>query len=718
VAVYDRALSPDEVLQNFDAGPLGEPPVNQPPVANAGLDATVVLPNTLTLSGSVVDDGLPDPPGAVSVSWSQVSGTGTASFGDGTSLTSTVSFDVADSYTLRLTVNDGESSGSDDVVITVQEPAPVPVPDVTGLAQAEAETAIVSAGLVVGTVTTANSDTVPAGNVISQDPVGGTLLPTGSAVDITVSLGPVPVPVPDVTGFLQATAESNLVSAGFAVGSVTNVDSDLVPAGNVVSQVPPGGSLAEPGSAVDLAVSSGPAAIAFTEITASAGVAGPGTFGGHGGKWADVDGNGLPDLYVTMNFLPTDMPDLFYRNQGGNVFEEQGVSSGIDNFDTGSHGGVWADLDNDGDYDLFNGSYDQNRIYRNDGTGIFTDVTVSSGLPARSLPTRGVVAFDMEGDGDLDLFAVSNSQGTADPADEPNELYRNDGGLIFTEISVGALVNAPAGQGTTAVDYDNDGDLDIFAGNRTGPVNILQNDGNGVFTQITPTTIGIDQESRDGVSFADLNNDGWLDLMLNKHLFIATGNGQFTYSRTFESATNHYMGGFADLDNDGDWDLAFPGNNYVYLNDGNANFSTSNTFSLGTINDPRCVSFADVDKDGDVDFFYAQKREFNRLVRNDLSSSNRWVKILLQRASGQLGAPGARVTIFEAGGLGENSRRIVWAEANAQQGYLAQDDPELHLGVGASFVVDVLVEFHGGTTVTVTDVVTNASYLVQESPPP
>jgi hypothetical protein len=501
------------------------------------------------------------------------------------------------------------------------------------------------------------------------------------------------------------------------VGTVTNVDSDTVPAGNVVSQAPLGGSLVASGSAVDLVVSSGPATIAFTEITGSAGVAGPNTFGGHGGQWTDVDGNGLPDLYVTMNFQPTDMPDLFYRNLGGNVFEEQGVVSGIDNFDTGSHGGIWADLDNDGDYDLFNGSYDQNRIYQNNGDGIFTDVTASAGLPVLSLPTRGVVAFDMEGDGDLDLFAVSNSQGTADPVDEPNELYRNDGAFTFTAVSGGDLINAPAGQGTTAVDYDNDGDIDIFAGNRTGPVNILQNDGTGVFAQLTPSSIGINEESRDGVSFADVNNDGWLDLMLNKHLFIAAGNGQFTFSRTFESATNHYMGGFADLDNDGDWDLAFPGNNYVYLNDGAGNFSASDTFALGTVNDPRCVTFADIDQDGDIDFFYAQKRTFNRLVRNDLNSSNRWIKISLQRASGQVGAPGARVTVFEAGGLGDNTRRIIWAEANTQQGYLAQNDPTLHFGVNGNNTVDILVEFHGGGIATVMNVATNATYLILEDPP-
>jgi beta-lactam-binding protein with PASTA domain len=138
---------------------------------------------------------------------------------------------------------------------------------VTGLAQAAAESTLVSSGLVVGTVNTANSDTVPAGNVISQAPLGGTLLPPGSAVDLVVSLGPAPVPVPDVTGLAQATAESTLVSAGFTVGTVTNVSSDTVPVGDVVSQAPLGGSLAVPGSAVDLVVSSGPAPVAVPDVT-------------------------------------------------------------------------------------------------------------------------------------------------------------------------------------------------------------------------------------------------------------------------------------------------------------------------------------------------------------------------------------------------------------------------------------------------------------------
>jgi hypothetical protein len=67
------------------------------------------------------------------------------------------------------------------------------------------------------------------------------------------------------------------------------------------------------------------------------------------------------------------------------------------------------------------------------------------------------------------------------------------------------------------------------------------------------------------------------------------------------------MGGFADLDNDGDFDLVFPGRNYVYLNDGTGTFTQGATFTLGSVADPRSVAFADVDQDGDLDFFYAQK---------------------------------------------------------------------------------------------------------------
>jgi beta-lactam-binding protein with PASTA domain len=95
------------------------------------------------------------------------------------------------------------------------------VPNVVGLTQANAEAAIVAAGLVVGTVTTAYDALVLAGNVISQNPAGGGSAQPGTAVDLVVSLGVQPVGVPSVVGLSQANAEAAIVTAGLVVGTVT-----------------------------------------------------------------------------------------------------------------------------------------------------------------------------------------------------------------------------------------------------------------------------------------------------------------------------------------------------------------------------------------------------------------------------------------------------------------------------------------------------------------
>ena len=144
--------------------------------------------------------------------------------------------------------------------------AQVTVPNVVGLAQAAAETAIVNADLVVGTVTTANSDTVPAGDVISQDPAGGSTVDSGSAVNLVVSLGVAQVTVPNVVGLAQATAETAIVNADLVVGVVTTANSDTVPAGSVISQDPVGGSTVDAGSAVNLVVSLGVAQVTVPDV--------------------------------------------------------------------------------------------------------------------------------------------------------------------------------------------------------------------------------------------------------------------------------------------------------------------------------------------------------------------------------------------------------------------------------------------------------------------
>jgi len=121
----DSALSAsDEVIITVNAAP----PVNQAPVVNAGADQTVTLPAKASLSGTVSDDGLPNPPGAVTVEWTKVDGPGTVTFTTPTAVAATAKFSKAGTYTLRLTASDSALSASDDVVVTVNAAPPSPPP--------------------------------------------------------------------------------------------------------------------------------------------------------------------------------------------------------------------------------------------------------------------------------------------------------------------------------------------------------------------------------------------------------------------------------------------------------------------------------------------------------------------------------------------------------------------------------------------------------------
>jgi hypothetical protein len=460
----------------------------------------------------------------------------------------------------------------------------------------------------------------------------------------------------------------------------------------------------------------------FTDITLSAGTGGPteaGRTGGHGVMFADVGSDSRSDLYITMIFEDP-MPDLFFRNLGGNRFVEEGKQRGIADYDGGSHGACFADLDNDGDFDLVNGTTWNhpdypcvNNIFRNDGSGRFTDVTTTCGIPGdRAWPTRAVLAFDMDNDGDLDLFCVTNAYGSDDPPDEQNEVYLNDGRMRFTPINGGALVTAPCGQGATDTDYDGDGDVDVIAANRTGDVNILRNDGGRSFARVTPASIGIRHRAGDGITMADVDNDGDLDMLLASdnvgHLYLNNGSGHFTFKQIF-SDTDGYMGGFGDLDNDGDVDLVFAGDDVCYLNNGRGDFEAGPRVPVSGINDPRGIAFADIDSDGDVDFAIGCKRSRNWLVRNDFNSGN-WLNVRLISPSGQAGAFGAKTRVYPAGEVG--GKLLGFRESRSNNGYLGQDDPVLHFGLGSHKKVDLAVTFLDGKTVVRTGVPAGQSITI------
>ncbi len=176
--------------------------------------------------------------------------------------------------------------------------------------------------------------------------------------------------------------------------------------------------------------------------------------------WADYDNDNDPDLYV-VNF---NGPNKLLRNDGG-AFTD--VTPPVLAVASHSYAAEWGDFDNDGDPDLFVAVYWSNlsdKLFRNDGGGVFTDVT-----PAVMTSwdyTQGCAWADYDNDGDLDLY-------TANGANEPNKLYRNNGAGNFVVAYAGALINPLSdpscySRGGVWADYDKDGDLDMYLSNGYG----------------------------------------------------------------------------------------------------------------------------------------------------------------------------------------------------------------------------------------------------------
>lgn len=471
-----------------------------------------------------------------------------------------------------------------------------------------------------------------------------------------------------------------------------------------------------------------PDGFVIVDITSETGFGGPthpDSLGGHGVMWSDVTGNGFPDVYVTMNWKYPGIayPELFYTNDGKYNFNERAQEFGIDDVDGGSHGSVFADLNNNGYFDLVNGSTltleggpVHNRVYENNNGEFFVDRT---GLDMKEAveATRGVTAFDFNRNGLLDIVCVSGWMGEKDTPGEKNELYINQGDFNFVRYRIEDLDNASAAQGVIATDFDGDGNIDILSCNMGGDLIILKNNGNNELTLVNPSEYGISHRAYSGITTGDLNNNGYLDLILihnpqggrpyEAYLYMNNGDKSFTHTHTFKNVDG-YMAGLADMDLDTYLDIVFDGHPYVYLNNGDGTFRKGPEIPVDGIDDPRCVAFADIDNDGDLDFAFAVKRDVNRLYRNDYSGSNRWLKINLYAPNGQAGAYGAKVYLYDMEGNLTGMR-----EAKSAYGYLAQDDPVIHFGTGRHRRVNIKVEFITGESVELASVRTNRTITIK-----
>lgn len=399
----------------------------------------------------------------------------------------------------------------------------------------------------------------------------------------------------------------------------------------------------------------------FDDVAAEAGVA---DAAGEGsvGVWGDYDADGDMDLFVgNLSRVADDqgaqthqgIHNRLYRNDGGaftDVAAEAGVSGAVEGVTGGTTSANWADYDNDGWIDLLvcNRQYGV-FLYRNQGDGTFAEVSMEVGLHEPHLPSveHGVWA-DYDRDGDLDLFLSAGEAMmmhdmdmngmTVQQMDMPmtrNVLFQNQGG-VFRDVTeeAGLVYEENAARSHSAVwgDYNNDGYPDLFSGNR-GSVTmgtlaksrLYRNNQDGSFTDVTDAAGFYEEHSVFGGAWADVNNDGHLDLYIAIHpdmrdhpdhhinptriphpLYISNGDGTFTDVNAdildlpvISGITDlGHQGGaaFGDSDNDGDLDLvvveamglgpmrfyenanAALGNNWIGLN---LRSETRNTHALG-----------------------------------------------------------------------------------------------------------------------------------------
>ncbi len=381
-----------------------------------------------------------------------------------------------------------------------------------------------------------------------------------------------------------------------------------------------------------------------------------GTSEGKGVLWADFDNDGDQDLIIA-NRLSA---NRYWRNEGGGLFTDISLTSGLDMGPSRSYGLAAADYDRDGFLDLFIANYvhnpaieePKNELYRNLGNGLFEEVTEEAGLVGQITQCFQGQWVDFNEDGWPDIHVIRDRLMFA------NLFYENmqDGTFVerAAEVGLDVMLNAMS---TSITDFDRDNDMDVYVTGGPEGNRLLVNDGVGVFSPYVAAQ-GTDSVVMNdwcwAANWMDYDNDGWDDLHVTTGFTIATEHPE-VYSWFYRP----------------DW---------FFKNTGGS-FELATEEVLGSVNN---LSFAaaptDINRDGTLDFI-SHRVSANAQVRMGVPAPGHFLRILPQGTLSNRDGVGTKVRVYVNG-------EVIYRMSTAGENYLGQNSRWLHFGLGDATQVD------------------------------
>jgi len=431
----------------------------------------------------------------------------------------------------------------------------------------------------------------------------------------------------------------------------------------------------------------------------------------NGVSWIDVDNDNDLDVCVSGiggTFPNNTNPNAIFINQGNGVFENTGLITSTQK-DGMRHG--WADVDNDGELDVYFGATwnngGVNELWINNGGTSFTLSTGTGATPNTPQPYEGTVSWaDYNNDGFVDLFVARWNN-------LKNVLYKSNGDGTWSTVSTGTLVtDLDWTSGGFWGDYDNDRDLDLYVINyQTGDSapginDLFRNNNDGTFTKITSAGPAVtDAQNTRSANWVDANNDGLLDLFVCNQfgqnlLHLNLGNGTFGSQPVGSPGSTAWSSNWGDFDNDGDQDLITIGfwdtESRFYQNNGFGSLTDitnlfPNIFPLATNgSNSNGVIFVDEDSDGWLDLHITQPGPgvADYFFHNLGVPCKSWLEIKLTGTESNRAAIGATVRAKT-----NINGTPVWQmrQVSAQTSATGQNPQWQHFGFDQAAVADTLI---------------------------